>query len=945
MGAFAFNLSFSVEFGSGFDRLIRFLHQCIRQDCASVQGGATFDQLYYKVVGCGANEDDGRRSGNRIGALQLMLRVLAGGVPGLTRPSGRLVLLFNASHLLFTRSGYSKSADITRIMNALLSPEFEGAALDLIFVTDERGMPIEFRRRKSHSRSTSQGQNLFRERPPYRWGLEIVRSVVDPLRNDVEDQVAMSKLGLRSSAQKKALDGRALFLRLQPSLLGVVVAAAFPAVLAAAVAWVQGKSSGQRTVELRLLPQAGDQVHAFIKGMAEAEPHEGTSAKGIVDRHVFTRGLAKLNVLDGFAVPTQTTQIESLADRIDFEFARYFKAFRGNRFALTLAFAAAEEEFTASDGSIAATIAVLNEIRDKSSGVNDPSRSDAIVRSVLAVHRRSGVRQKSFAALWNQARVQPPELKLISQYCDELLVALAMIGHPIEMDCLAELLKEARPTRNLFDGTPTAHNANPGSTDPEPIRIALDVLVLRCLVFRFGPSRDGGGDRFAVHRYIQRHVFRHLEQPLVENAERESYMPTLYASQPNDLPYPTAAAQERIREMVAVLSQYPSRPHFGDYNGKRSEDLHLQSRMLRAAHGVIRTVYGVGIVARFFEHGKQGTQPEIGYFEEHRRQVRWLLKRAQELSKTLQGSDRPLYCGEIAWLYNECGVLSLAQGRLNDAGALFAESIRALNPIERRGTPAALTTAVRLNRALVDIERGNLRKASASLQTILIEEDEHRAVRWIAYGYQGLIAHIRGDLDAARTRYGRATAALSTMKRYRAASIFSRHCADLHRRLGGEEQLKEASRLVNESVNWAAGGSHADVQHQARLSRVQIVAAQRGTAAFASLRKELSGIEEYARVMGMPRLEVDVAYVDAFFRRKLGDRAMAMKVVTRGLAIANECDLVLRKISGMLLAADISNDLGMRDGAKTLAETAKTMATTAEFSTAQELAQSLLASM
>lgn len=304
-----------------------------------------------------------------------------------------------------------------------------------------------------------------------------------------------------------------------------------------------------------------------------------------------------------------------------------------------------------------------------------------------------------------------------------------------------------------------------------------------------------------------------------------------------------------------------------------------------------------------------------------------------------------MYCGEIAWLYNECGVLSLAQGRLNDAGALFSEAIRALNPIERRGTPAALTTAVRLNRALVDIERGNLRKASASLQNIILQEDEHRAVRWIAYGYQGLIAHIRGDLNAARTQYNRATAALANMKRYRAASIFSRHCADLHRRLGGEEEIKEGLRLVNESVNWAAAGSHADVQHQARLSRVQIIAAQQGPAAFAGLRKELFVIEEYARVMGMPRLHVDVAYVDAYFRLKLGDRAMAMKVVTRGLAIANECDLVLRKISGMLLAAGISKDMGMHEGAKTLAETAKTMATTSEFSTAQEHAQTLLASM
>ena len=49
----------------------------------------------------------------------------------------------------------------------------------------------------------------------------------------------------------------------------------------------------------------------------------------------------------------------------------------------------------------------------------------------------------------------------------------------------------------------------------------------------------------------------------------------------------------------------------------------------------------------------------------------------------------------------------------------------------------------------------------------------------------------------------------------------------------------------------------------------------------ADLRKELDSIEAYAKVMGMPRLEVETTYVDADFRRKLGDLTMAMKAITR----------------------------------------------------------------
>ena len=221
VGAYAFNLSFSVEFGSGFDRLIRFLHECIRRDCNNDPGSPTFDEQFSKIVGDGTDGVGKLRSGNRIGALQFLLRVLAGRVPGLTRPTGRFVLLFNASHLLFTRAGYSKSADVTRIMSALLSSEFAAAALDCVLITDERGIPIEFREHGTHSPSAVPTGYPFRESPPCQWDLEVVHSVVDPLRNEPEDEIAIRKLRLRLATPNQKSDGTAAFLRLQPSLLGV----------------------------------------------------------------------------------------------------------------------------------------------------------------------------------------------------------------------------------------------------------------------------------------------------------------------------------------------------------------------------------------------------------------------------------------------------------------------------------------------------------------------------------------------------------------------------------------------------------------------------------------------------------------------------------------------------------------------------------------------------
>jgi tetratricopeptide (TPR) repeat protein len=1012
--AFAFNLSFSVELGSGFDRLSRFLRAMIESLYAKDEAALDAFTKLYEQIG-GKEYDEGRferpsspHSGHRIGILEFLLKVIAGESKDLPqiKIKSRFVLLFNATQLLFDAQGFSKSSDVSRIMKVLLDNKHANAGIDIIFITDERGVPVEFRDHTPAKLPKGSRSAIPKETPPEEWSLEIVHSPTDHLRSDADDDAAITRLGLRRHVPvakgSDASENVAIFLRLRPAMLGVVAAAAFPRTLAAIVSAGNDEPVLLRPAKLKEL---GEKVQDVLKNQAK----KNENSKGVVGRFEYVEQIAAL----GFQ--GSQDKFKEYVSKIDREFGNYFKAFGGNRFAMTVAFAVADEELVVEENTKVAIERTLNRIRDEVSVIDDPSREDSIVRAAIAIHRRRGVRKDAFQEIlsillkkvaWNndgdQERKEARLFHRLSEICEELLVVLSMIGYPIEQDCLATLRFRAWHEWQSDFG----NDLNP-DIQKAVVGAALQILVQRCLVFRFEPTivqqgatpvpdkpevekgentvTERGTERFGVHRHIQRHIFRQLKQPFVEHAQIESYMPTLYASQPNDLPYPTITAQDRIREIVALLSNYPSKNRLHERDQGQEGPPELQSRMLRAAYGAIRTVYGVGVVARFHEFGDKSTPPTVGYFEEHRQQVRWLLKRAKEVERLLEQDiepekeriekvvrqdaakfsgrhakrlrriknkvnerlvqNLPFYSGDIAWLYNECGVLCLVQGRLNDASKLFSESMRALLPIERRGTPAALTTAVRLNRALVDIELGNLPKAETALRDIIAQQDEHRAVRWIAYGYRGLIEHIRGNLEEARKRYDGAMEVLIGMKRNRAASIFSRHCADLCLRLGSEQDHKDAERLADNAVNLAAAGSHADVLHQARLSRLRIQAVRRGPTSFAELRKELEGIEAYAKVMGMPRLEAETAYVDANFRRKLGDLAMAMKAVTRSLAIANDCDLVLRKISGTLLAAEISHDLGMLDGARTLAETAKVMATTAEFSAAQDRAQTILASL
>jgi tetratricopeptide (TPR) repeat protein len=994
VGAFAFNFSFSVELGSGFDRLARFLRERLEagygnervavpplEHIAGPQSEKLADRFvrrYEEIAGkkpekTAKGKPTVPHSGHRIGLLDFLLRVMAGKVAQLPKPQGRFVLLFNATQLLFSAQGFSKSSDITRIMNILLDPLYSEAEIDVVFVMDEKGIPIEFRDRGLTALPKEPDIPNPKETSPHKWAVEVVHSPSDPLRSDAEDQAAITRLGLRLR-DVYTPENVALFLRLRPAMLGVVAAAAFPRTLAAIV-FVERDDPKKPDDPRRRLTV--DQLGALEKAVRCILTAHAAEHDGVVDREAFVTAIAGLVLTEDGLVKHLKGQIEPNEAKINLAFANYFKAFGGSRFALTIAFAAADEELLVRGDTVAA-VDTLNKIRDEVSGIDDPSREDSIVRAVIAFHRRRGVRPGPFKGILSKSKIPAPAKPLtqdearrrdtllfhrLSEICEELLVTLSMIGYPVEQDCLAALRFRA------WDEWSTELPALDQKVQKAMVETALHILVQRCLVFRFeaivkepdqrkggkgSQADDRGTERFGVHRHVQRHVFRQLKQPFVEHAEIESYMPTLYASQPNDLPYPTITAQDRIREIVAGLSRYPSPSRLREPDPKRNDSADLQSRMLRAAYGVIRTVYGVGVVARFHEFGDKSKPPAVGYFEEHRQQVRWLLKRAKDVERLLEEKDTerevfdqrlPFYSGDIAWIYNECGVLSLVQGRLNDASKLFSEAVRSLNPIERRGIPAALTTSIRLNRALVDIELGNLRKAEAALRDIVAQQDEHRAVRWIAYGYRGLIEHIRGNLKEARSRYEGALEVLTKMERNRAASIFSRHAADLYRRLKGKDNLKKAEQLADNAVNLAAAGSHADVLHQARLSRLQIQAVSKGPPAFAELRKELEGIETYAKVMGMPRLEVETAYVDAHFRHQLGDFNMAMKSITRSLAIANDCDLVLRKIGGTLLAAKISRDLGMLEGARTLAETAKVMATTAEFSMDQDIAQTILASL
>ena len=149
---------------------------------------------------------------------------------------------------------------------------------------------------------------------------------------------------------------------------------------------------------------------------------------------------------------------------------------------------------------------------------------------------------------------------------------------------------------------------------------------------------------------LQRHIFVRLHAPFIEYAEADQFSLTLYASQPNDVPRLSPSAHKDLYRTVSSLIGFPEAsvqglrdppwPEFHapaagfssrrDLTGAR-DILKLRAQILRAAFGIIRSVYSLSCLARFDpQHGsgrsREAEPPALrrGFIEDHRLLVRWM---------------------------------------------------------------------------------------------------------------------------------------------------------------------------------------------------------------------------------------------------------------------------------------------------------------------------------
>lgn len=653
-----------------------------------------------------------------------------------------------------------------------------------------------------------------------------------------------------------------------------------------------------------------------------------------------------------------------------------FQAVGRSRYALTIAFATAHEltseltsksyppaslhdiEVVEVDAAMTKLQAFFERLEGAMHNISEarrPSETLSICRTLLTRHDENRARLPIKIEYTKQAkedrdkspykRATPAQLTLLN----EIITHLAVMSHPVEIS----VLTSCRDIRRAAVAV-TKHEIETGQVQ-EPVaddklisRIVEQMIGLclhRCLVMKIRPrevtqtstdafpaedlaaNSNEDSARYAVHGLVRGQVFYQLGRAERNISEIDQYTISMYATQPDDLPRLTAASYQKLTDMIQDLIAYPNSDAWSREEGGESE-LSPPHR-LRAAFGIMRSSYSIGVLSRFDEIRRDGDLAlgKPGHFESYRRLLLWILRQTAEIScKPSADSDaRPFYSEDIAWLYNEAGVLSLVQGRISDALSLLQLALSVVyRDLEPKGF-GPLHTRILLNKAVVDIERGRGEDALPYLRNIQDIPDEHPVPKLIATGYIGLIEHLQGNFDQARKNYRISTEGLAELKRFRAASIFSRHWGDLERREDRADS-PDAAELIERSIQYAIEGGHEDLRQLGLMAQVKLHISQGGGADLSNVHNVLDKAERYAHTMEMPRLAWHVAEARARLSIAQGEMRVATSEAVQALTIASSNELRIRKISTLVLLAEVFQKRGRVDEATSMINVGATLA-------------------
>ena len=577
---------------------------------------------------------------------------------------------------------------------------------------------------------------------------------------------------------------------------------------------------------------------------------------------------------------------------------------------------------------------VLNIIHDMTEGSpnNDPSTAAKVQLFLDDLRLYQGASERVYSAIFElvldywyaieASDESDPHLKasITNPALQEAIIRhLSIIGMPVEVDVLAGC-----------PGIVERIGGNPEAPE-KPIEAACSLLAQRGLIFKVRhrtlPGKNGGKDseipRWTVHRQLQLYVYRQLGSQRLTPAESYLFAPSLFAAQATNYPVLNAQSYGFIYRLIDALSSFPTG---GAILPEKNDQL---SRRLRAALGVARSLFSVGVVARFndLDGMKVERSPKIGHLQHHRMVVRWMLLLAAQLKPEADSQEWPPFYGEEAvWLLNEAAVFSMAQGVSDDAYGLFRLCIAWRRKLDGKDAipslPSPALRRILLNFAECQIDRGRLESATKYALRVLNCEDEEALLHGLAESTLGVVAMIRGNYDQAGEYLEKSISKLQQVGRMRPLCISYIRKADLYRRLA---KLDKAQHILVNARAAADASSSADLLHEITISELRLMHS-RGMIPSAGDRKKLAEAEQYCDAMDMPKLLTKVYAIRAELLLQQGETILAGYFATKMLRIATLNGLRLRKAVGLDLLSRIHRHQGNRHTADGLSAEAVSLA-------------------
>ncbi|WP_299877678.1 SIR2 family protein [uncultured Sulfitobacter sp.] len=440
--------------------------------------------------------------------------------------------------------------------------------------------------------------------------------------------------------------------------------------------------------------------------------------------------------------------------------------------------------------------------------------------------------------------------------------------------------------------------------------------------------------RYALHRLVQRFAVNKLnigaENPLRAN----SFSPTLHAAMPSAGPSLSSEPYSFLRNLLLGLSQYPDISNRDQSTTPwlfTTEEKEVRVQALRAALCLARTNLSVAIVSRLSENefASVGLQKR-GYLETYKVRLRWIIRLAWELMDSDQLGRRyqpdaefkqvnSLYRDEIVWIYNELGVVSLAQGALSDALGFLRQAAEFNEHIEGRAPGGPNYKHISLNHAVVQLERGRLQSARTRLDDIVKGTQERKCVlHQTAQGYLCVLDHITGRHEDLQKRFETVTHALQELPAPRASAIILSHRARFLM-LRDSDGAREA---INRAAVLAETGGHEDIRHHCNLIETRITHSRADHGERIIQDRSLSvlrDVDSYAERMSIWSLQCEGLMHRAALLLEEGETTTAGRLLMRAIAIARRHSMGLRLNRAMTLYAMTLLRRGDRRGAARLA--------------------------